>query len=497
MSKRRHNEDSGLEETPNKRTAAFDDSASNMDVVDAGGEDTGGVGGAQGNSGSGGQIALNDPGNPGYHVKKTIKATGSTWIRCDTGGNSGFTSIQQSTWTKIPWEFVDFWINREEASDLINDFKYWKVDGVQSFKIMNPMARVETINTTAAAQGLPNPLTEVQMYLDTMYDSGVSQQPYPNAGKLSRTEILAIYNSFTNDGVWDGSIKPLPTVKVPSSLWHPNSPNVKKISMQKNKPIAASWRVNSTYWRSTEEFKCHPNSDVDNPAIEGWQRASGPQSLNYIRTDEHYGYIAPARIHRLQKAGLAVNFQTPERVFKAYGPSMLMKRQPWGNIQGAVAPGQLFRTHIRMNSVEVRREGDEQQLDDIIPYGPISDLSVKHMCVDPTPSLFLRANTFVNNETNGVEPGIVRIDFEVEIPIVCRGKRRTGLYGPSQLNINPEPETSLEDGQFPYDHMYPDGNEMIGPAWNLDVWTEPVFIPMTREIANAASNGPDYRFIQM
>ncbi len=437
-----------------------------------------------------------DGGHPGYHVKKTIKGTGSTWIKCDTGASYGQVAIAESSWHKIPWEYLDFWISRETSSEILNDFKYWKVDGVQSFKIMNPHARVETIQG-AAVQGLPNPLTEVQMYLDSMYDSGVSQQPFPDDDKMDRHNMVELFNSFTNDGVWLGDIKSFPSVRVPTTFWHPNSPGVKKITMAKNKPIVSSWRVNSQYWRSTEEFKCHPTMAEDPPGMETHPRAIAPQSLNFMRTDEHYGYIAPARIHKVVKAGTGVNFQKPDRVFKAYGPTMLNKRQPWGNISGE-AQDPLIRTHIRMTAVEIEREETDNSIDDITSYGPLSDLSVKHMCNDPTPNLFLRANTFVNNETNGIEPGIVRIDFEVEIPIVCRGKRRQGLFGPSQLNINPDPNHTADDAQFPFDHFNPltSASATMGPSWNSDIYLEPVFHPMCRDIATVETNGIDYDKIQ-
>ncbi len=489
--------DSGLEETPAKRPAGnAPPQDAGADAVDGLPADGGG-GGAQGNA-SGSSIPLNDPGHPGYSTKKTIKCTGSTWIKCDTGADESAAGIPQTRWHKIPWEWLDFWMTEEESNDLVNNYKYWKLDGVQKITIMNPQARVETISGGTVTQGLPNPLTEVQMYVDSMYETGVSQSPYVEGGqKLDRNEAIDIFRSFVNDGVWNGAPKMFGSGAIPTCWWHPNSPGVKKLTMSDNTPISASWRVNSPYWRSTEEMKCYTHRNDDPDGAEAQTTANAPQSLSYCRGDEHFGYIAPNRLTETVRVDNNIVYSTNAATFKAYGPNLKSKRQPIGEVQGFATNDDKLRTFMRANVCSVTRTVDA--IAEIRPIGPISDLSVKYMCPDPVPNLWLRANTFVNSETNGIEPGIVRIDFKVEIPIICRGKRRTGAFGSSRLGFTSDLGDQAESYSSPYDHAVPFdiSNTAIGPGWATQIYCEPVFIPLTRDLANENSNGENWRYLQM
>ncbi len=237
----------------------------------------------------------------GNNVNHIITYSGTSYVHSATHKSTNVTddpSFQtgDNCWTKIPWEFMQASLTRDEGVQMQNRFLKWKATKI-SVEVMNPTV-IQEVGANIAQAGL-NTNVNLYGYMDENLLLGWEDRPVTNKTLTPGTQQQAftkLARSWKTNGIAEGSPLYMPEMDISAvRLWDATHPSVKQISCAQGDGMTFTHHIKSPYWRSTEEFTAlryvsvyagDSGSDLPDPGNDVDRSTN-----NWIRWDECQGAI--------------------------------------------------------------------------------------------------------------------------------------------------------------------------------------------------------------
>ncbi len=353
-------------------------------------------------------------------VNHVITYSGTTYVHSATHRSTiksdpGVEQTDDNCWTKIPWEFMQGSITKDEAVQIQNRFMKWKATKV-TLEIMNPTV-IQEVGANIAQAGL-NTNVNLYGYKDDNLLLGWEDQPgtdrdlSPNAAQKAYTD-LAI--SWKTNGILDGVPIYCPNMDVSAvRLWDSTHPSVRQISCSQGDSMRFEHHIKSPYWRSTEEFTSLRYMSV----LEGVGNTGNPvpglsadlTQHNWIRWDENQGAVGELTVPKhsvnsptdsdkptLDKAS---GYEWDIRNFDRQLNNGWARRGPYGILQN------LSSTDAQKADVQTVANGPP-------PF-------MLYIDSDPIPSVWLQLQPQANG-ANGTIASSCQVQFKISIQLILSG----------------------------------------------------------------------------
>ncbi len=256
--------------------------------------------------GSGGPIQFTADQGINNMVNHVITYSGTTYIhsathRSNIKSDPATEQTNDNCWTKIPWEFMQGALTKDEAVQIQNRFLKWKATKV-TLDIMNPTV-IQEVGANIAQAGL-NTNVNLYGYKDDNLLLGWEDQPGTDRDLepgTAQKEYTDLCRSWKTNGIVDGRPIYCPNMDLSAvRLWDSTHPSVHQISCSQGDSMRYEHHVKSPYWRSTEEFTAlrfmSVYSGVGNTGIPQPGLLADLTQHNWIRWDEHQGAVGELTI---------------------------------------------------------------------------------------------------------------------------------------------------------------------------------------------------------
>ncbi len=362
------------------------------------------------------------------NVNHIITYSGTSYVHAANHKSSVVTDVgdyqvADNCWTKIPWEFMQASLTRDEGVQLSNRFLKWKATKI-TVEIMNPTV-IQEVGANIAQAGL-NTNVNLMGYMDENLLMGWDDIPLTNRvlGPSTQQNIFtALARSWKTNGITGGIPVYLPDMEISAvRLWDATHPSCRQISCSQGDSMVFTHHIKSPYWRSTEEFTAlryvsvysgKDGTDIPDPGNDVDQSIN-----NWIRWDEAQGAIG-----EMSKPSYSV--PDPDNTSKP------------GLDQSVVYEWDIRNISRQLQNGWARRGpyGLEQNLDPTDAAKPtvqtVADGAPPFMLYldsDPIPSVWLQLQPQANGQ-NGTIASSCQIQFKVSVHLILSGcVPATGKY---------------------------------------------------------------------
>ncbi len=372
----------------------------------------------------------------GNTVNHIITYSGTSYVHSAThksnvASDGAEFQVADNCWTKIPWEFMQASLTRDEGVQLSNRFLKWKASKV-TVEIMNPTV-IQEVGANIAQAGL-NTNVNLYGYMDENLLMGWDDRPLTNrqaAPATAQSSFTALARSWKTNGIQDGKPLYLPEMELSAvRLWDATHPSCKQISCAQGDGMTFTHHIKSPYWRSTEEFTSlryvsvyngKDGSDIPSPGD------AVDQSLNnWIRWDECQGAVGEVNIPQYSvpdpdntsKPGLdkSVAYEWDIRNLSRQLQNGWARRGPYGLEQN------LDPTDAAKDTVQTVADGAP-------PF-------MLYIDSDPIPGVWLQLQPQANGQS-GTIASSCQIQFKISIHLTLSGcVPAVGKYYPSSTTEN-------------------------------------------------------------